>query len=199
MQADRDSVEKEALLLREKRAIERAQGGDLSALDPIFAQHAEALFMCLLGWVGDPGQAEALLKDTFVTAFERILGFTWQERTIYYFLRKIALDKALAHHRKVGRRKRLCQALRKEIASTDESRATVALSADEERRLAEQRIEATLAGLSPHYVKILRLRLCQEKPRAECAAALGMSVESLDVLLFRAVRAFRKAYGDSDV
>lgn len=198
MHPDRDSADAQALLLREKRAIERAQGGDLAALEPVLAQHAEALFMCLLGRVGERAQAEDLLKDTFVTALERIRSFVWQDRSIYHWLRQIALHKALDHHRAVGRRKKMCQALRAEIDATIEPAAPQSLSAEEERRIAQQRIEATLAGLHPRYAQAIRLRLCEEKPRADCASALGVSVETFDVLLFRAVRAFRKAYGDPD-
>ena len=69
---------------------------------------------------------------------------------------------------------------------------------DEEPRLLEIDREETLAGLHPRYAQAIRLRLCEERPRAECAATLGVSVETFDVLLFRAVRAFRKAYGEPD-
>jgi RNA polymerase sigma-70 factor (ECF subfamily) len=199
LQADNHSVDSQTLLLREKRAIERAQGGDLAALEPVLAQHADSLFMCLLGRVGERAQAEDLLKDTFVTALERIKSFAWQERSIYHWLRQIALNKALDHHRAAGRRKRLCQALRGEISTTVEPTAPGALSSEQERRIAEQRIEATLSGLHPRYAQVIRLRLCEERPRVECATAVGVSVETFDVLLYRAVRAFRKAYGEPDV
>lgn len=201
MQADNHSVDTQTLLMRERRAIERAQGGDLAALEPVLAQHAEALFSCVLGRVGERAQAEDLLKDTFLTALERIQGFVWQERSIYHWLRQIALNKVLDHHRAVGRRKRMCQVLRDELSATAEPATpapAAALSAEEERRIAGQRIEETLAGLHPRYAQAIRLRLCEERPRAECAATLGVSVETFDVLLFRAVRAFRKAYGEPD-
>jgi len=197
LQADNHSVDSQTLLLREKRAIERAQGGDLAALDPVLAQHAEALFMCILGWLGERGQAEELLKETFATAIERISSYVWQERSIYRWLRQIALNKLLDHHRAAGRRKRLCQALRSELDNSAE-RAASALSAEEERRIAERRIEATLASLPPRYAQAIRLRLCNEQPRAICASALGVSTDSFDVQLLRAVTAFRKAYGGFD-
>nr|MBP6608665.1 hypothetical protein [Deltaproteobacteria bacterium] len=72
------------------------------------------------------------------------------------------------------------------------------LSAAEERVIAQRRIEDVLAGIHARYATVIRLRLCEEKPRAVCAAALGVSVETFDVLLLRAVRAFRKAYGEPD-
>ena len=198
LQADRHSVDPQALLLREKRAIERAQSGELAALEPVLAQHAEALFACILGRVGERAQAEDLLKDTFVTALEKINGFTWQDRSIYHWLRQIALNKVLDHHRALGRRKRLCQALRSELKESAEPEAAVSLSVEQERRIAQQRIDETLTGLHPRYAQAIRLRLCEERPRSECAGLMAVTVETFDVLLFRAVRAFRKAYGELD-
>lgn len=198
MQADRHSVDTHALLVREKRAIERAQSGDLAALEPVLAQHAEALFACILGRVGERATAEDLLKDTFVTALEKIASFAWQERSIYHWLRQIAINKTLDHHRALGRRKRLCQALRSELNEAADPVAIASLSAEEERRIAGSRIEATLTGLHPRYAQAIRLRLCEERPRGDCAQAMGVTVETFDVLLFRAVRAFRKAYGEPD-
>lgn len=205
MQADRrsppDSPELQAQLQREQRAIARAQAGELAALEPILASHAEALLMFILGRVGERAQAEDLLKDTFMTALLRIGSFTWQQRSIYHWLRQIALNKTIDHHRAAGRRRRLCQALKAELtemAEMAEAAAPLLLSAEEERRLAHERIEKVLAALHPRYAQAIRLRLGEERPRAECAELLAVSVETFDVLLFRAVRAFRKAYGEPD-
>jgi RNA polymerase sigma-70 factor (ECF subfamily) len=202
VQADRNSppggVAAQALLQRERRAIERAQAGELSALEPILASHAEPLLMFLLGRVGERAQAEDLLKDTFVTALERIGSFAWQERSIYHWLRQIALNKAIDYHRALGRRRRLGQALKAELSESQEAAAPLLLSAEEERLIAAQRIDKVLVALHPRYAQAIRLRLGDEKPRAECAALLAVSVETFDVLLFRAVRAFRKAYGEPD-
>ena len=193
-----ESTERSALLQREKRAVEKAQAGDLAALEPILGSHAEALFMGILGRVGDRAQAEDILKDTLVTALERISTYTFQQRSIYHWLRQIAWNKVIDFHRAQGRRKRLCQALRAELSDTEEATAPLLLSAAEERQIAQRRIESVLSGLHPRYATVIRLRLCEEKPRAACAAALGVSVETFDVLLLRAVRAFRKAYGEPD-
>ena len=193
-----DSIERSALLQREKRAVEKAQAGDLAALEPILGSHAEALFMGILGRVGDRAQAEDILKDTFVTALERISTYTFQQRSIYHWLRQIAWNKVIDFHRAQGRRKRLCQALKAELTESEEATAPLLLSAAEERVIAQRRIEDVLAGIHARYAMVIRLRLCEEKPRAVCAAALGVSVETFDVLLLRAVRAFRKAYGEPD-
>ncbi len=202
MQADRtspaQSPELQAQLQRERRAIERAQAGELAALEPVLASHAEPLLMFILGRVGERAQAEDLLKDTFMTALERIGSFAWQNRSIYHWLRQIALNKTIDYHRAAGRRRRLCQALKAELAEAEDAAAPLLLSAEEERLLAQQRIDKVLALLHPRYAQAIRLRLGEERPRAECAELLGVRVETFDVLLFRAVRAFRKAYGEPD-
>lgn len=202
MQADRTSPAKspelQAQLQRERRAIERAQAGELAALEPVLASHAEPLLMFILGRVGERAQAEDLLKDTFMTALERIGSFAWQNRSIYHWLRQIALNKTIDYHRAAGRRRRLCQALKAELSEAEEAAAPLLLSAEEERRLAQQRIDKVLALVHPRYAQAIRLRLGEERPRAECAELLAVSVETFDVLLFRAVRAFRKAYGEPD-
>jgi len=202
VQADRtspaQSPELQAQLQRERRAIERAQAGELAALEPVLASHAEPLLMFILGRVGERAQAEDLLKDTFMTALERIGSFAWQNRSIYHWLRQIALNKTIDYHRAAGRRRRLCQALKAELAEAEDAAAPLLLSAEEERLLAQQRIDKVLALLHPRYAQAIRLRLGEERPRAECAELLGVRVETFDVLLFRAVRAFRKAYGEPD-
>jgi RNA polymerase sigma-70 factor (ECF subfamily) len=202
LQADRNSPpgspELAALLQRERRGIERAQAGELVALEPILASHAEPLLMLILGRVGERADAEDLLKDTFVTALTRIGSFVWQERSIYHWLRQIALNKTIDYHRALGRRRRLCQALKAELTEAEDAAAPMLLLAEEERQLAQQRIDKVLALLHPRYAHAIRLRLGEERPRAECAELLAVSVETFDVLLFRAVRAFRKAYGELD-
>ena len=173
-----DSADKSALLLREKRAVEKAQAGDLAALEPILASHAEALFMGILGRVGERAQAELAVRVT---------------------LHRDAVDRVrpIEHHEPLAALRRGTSEV-EEACSIEEATAPLLLSAAEERVIAQRRIEDVLAGIHARYATVIRLRLCEEKPRAVCAAALGVSVETFDVLLLRAVRAFRKAYGEPD-
>jgi RNA polymerase sigma-70 factor, ECF subfamily len=184
----------------ERRAIARAQGGDASALEPVLAAHAEALFSSvILPRVGERAVAEDLLKDTFVTAIEKIGGFEWQGRSIFFWLRQIALHRVIDLHRRRGRARRLEEALLAEAqAAAPGESADDALIADEDRRRAMARIEAALAELPERYARVIRLRLVEDRSREECARALAVSVGTFDVVLFRAVRAFRKAYGERE-
>jgi RNA polymerase sigma-70 factor (ECF subfamily) len=44
----------------------------------------------------------------------------------------------------------------------------------------------------------IELRLVQELSREECAKRMNVTIGTFDVLLFRAVRAFRKHFGERE-
>jgi RNA polymerase sigma-70 factor (ECF subfamily) len=194
--ADAEAAE----LQDERRAILRAQAGDPRALEPVLARHAESLFSSvILPRVGDRALAEDVVRDTFVAALEKIGAFRWQGRSIFFWLRQIALNRLIDLHRQRGRAARLVDALSAEAAlAPAEMPADEALIAEQDRRRAWARIEAALAALPERYARAVRLRLVEERPREACAAALEVELGNFDVILFRALRAFRKAYGDRE-
>ena len=67
------------------------------------------------------------------------------------------------------------------------------LARDEERAYAA-RIEQALQSLHPRYGQALRLRIVEERSREDCARELGVSVPTFDVVLLRALRAFRRTF-----
>lgn len=185
-------------LEEERRAIARAQAGNQPALEALLQKHAEALFSSvILPRIGDRAQAEDLLKDTLVTAIEKIGAFEWQGRSLFFWLRQIALRRVLDFHRARGRKQRFEEALGREAEAVLET-ADELLIAEEDRRLASARIEAALSRIPERYAQAIRLRLVQELPRETCARELSVQTATFDVVLFRAVRAFRKAYGEPD-
>ena len=56
----------------------------------------------------------------------------------------------------------------------------------------------TPEALPERYRVAITLRLIDELSRDECASQLGVTIGTFDVLLFRAVRAFRKRFGDRE-
>ena len=53
-----------------------------------------------------------------------------------------------------------------------------------------------MAAIPERYRTAIQLRLIEELTREECAQRLGVAIGTFDVLLFRAVRAFRKRFGE---
>lgn len=188
-------------LEEEQRLIEQAQRGHLDAMRPILERYAQPLYATvILPRLGDAATAEDVLRDTMMTAVEKIQRFTWQGKSIYPWLRQIAINKVFDVHRHTKRTRRLADALAQERPeeSSVEDGADHALIADQERRAHRDRIDVTMAEIPERYRQAIQLRLVDELPREECAAKLGVAIGTFDVLLFRAVRAFRKKFGERE-
>lgn len=189
-------------LEQEQRQVEEAQAGNLDAMRPILERYAQPLYgTVILPRLGNAATAEDVLRDTLATAVEKIARFTWQGKSIYPWLRQIAINKVYDVHRQSKRSRKLADAMAHEVAQeTDpDSHADAQLIADQERASHRTRIEAAMGELAERYRTAIELRLVQELSREECAKRLGITVGTFDVLLFRAVRSFRKHFGEPDV
>ena len=183
----------------ERRQVEEAQRGNLDAMRPILERYARPLYgTVILPRLGDVASAEDVLRDTLAAVVEKISKFTWQGRSIYPWMRQIAINKVFDVHRQSKRSRKLADALAHELPTESDpaSHADAQLMADEERRVHRERIDVALGELAERYRLALELRLIQELSREDCATRLGVTVSTFDVVLFRAVRAFRKQFGE---
>jgi RNA polymerase sigma-70 factor (ECF subfamily) len=188
-------------LEQEQRQVEEAQSGNLDAMRPILERYAQPLYgTVILPRLGDAATAEDVLRDTLATAVEKISRFTWQGKSIYPWLRQIAINKVYDVHRQSKRSRKLADAMVHEVPQeTDpDQQADAQLIADQERAAHRARIDEAMGQLAERYRTAIELRLVQELTREECAKRLGITVGTFDVLLFRAVRSFRKHFGESD-
>ncbi len=188
-------------LEQEQQLVEEAQRGNLDAMRPILERYAQPLYgTVILPRLGDTASAEEVLRDTLATAVEKINRFTWQGKSIYPWLRQIAINKVFDVHRQSKRSRRLADVLVHEVPSESDptTHADAQLMADQERRTHRDRIDDTMGLLQERYRTAIELRLIQELSREECAKRLSVTIGTFDVLLFRAVRAFRKAFGERD-
>lgn len=188
-------------LEQEQRQVEEAQAGNLDAMRPILERYAQPLYgSVILPRLGDAATAEDVLRDTLATAVEKIGRFTWQGKSIYPWLRQIAINKVFDVHRQSKRSRKLADAMVHEVPKeTDpETHADAQLIADEERAAHRTRIDEAMGQLAERYRTAIELRLVQELSREDCAKRLGVTVGTFDVLLFRAVRSFRKYFGEAD-
>lgn len=188
-------------LEEEQRQVEQAQAGNLDAMRPILERYAQPLYgTVILPRLGDAATAEDVLRDTLATAVEKIGRFTWQGKSIYPWLRQIAINKVYDVHRQSKRSRKLADAMIHEVAAeTDpDEQADAQLIADQERATHRARIDEAMGQLAERYRTAIELRLVQELSREECAKRLSVTVGTFDVLLFRAVRSFRKHFGEAD-
>lgn len=186
-------------LAEEERLVAQAQAGRMDALRPLFERYADPLYAgVILPRLGSAAAAEDVLKDTFLTAIEKIGSFRWEGRGIYGWLRQIAVNKTFDLHRRAQRQGRMAASLLQESPSATgpADAADEALIAAEERRANAGRIAGAMAAIPARYREAIELRLVQELPRDECARRMAVNLGNFDVLLFRAVRAFRVRFGE---
>jgi RNA polymerase sigma factor (sigma-70 family) len=186
-------------LEEERRLVAEAQAGNLDAMRPILEAYAGPLYSTvILPRLGDAATAEDVLRDTFTTAIEKIEQFRWTGKSIYVWLRQIAVNKVYDVHRRSKRSVLLADAMARELPQTTqpESSADAMLMAAEEQVRNRERIGETMEALSERYRLAIQLRLIEELPREECARRMNVTTGTFDVVLFRAVRAFRKHFGN---
>ncbi len=173
--------------------VERARRGDKRAFEQIYRAYAPVLYgYVLVPMLGDRDDAHDCLRETFLAAHRALPDYTWREPGIYGWLKVLAKNKARDLLRASGRRQRLRGAFAEHVEALC---GDVEHAGEEEiqREQLRARIEAVLDTINPRYATVLRLRLLEDRSREECAERLEVKIGTLDVLLFRACRAFRQA------
>lgn len=179
----------------ERTLVVRAQAGDAAAFRALYQRFAPAVHRyAILPLVHDRTLAEDLLADTFVRALENIGRFEWQGKGLLPWLIRIAKNLCLDHLRKSGRVAGWPTEYEQLVPDPGEWNGETLAAHHEITGLMRERIVECLDGINPRYRRVLELRLVQGMARDHAAAAMGVSIGTLDVLLFRACKAFRKVY-----
>ncbi len=170
------------------------QRGDRTAFATLYGWYGDMLYrQAILPRLPIRELAEDCLRETFRSALEKIGTFRLENRSIFFWLRRIAVNKAIDIHRRHRRDRRLAEAVTQEPSEalhTHPPRPDRGLEVEDLRR----QVEAALANLNARYASALRLRLLEDRSREECAEILGVTVGNFDVILHRAAKAFRKVY-----
>jgi RNA polymerase sigma-70 factor (ECF subfamily) len=182
--------------------IARAQEGDRSAFKALYQLHAARVYQLAISpLIADHAQREDILGETFLRALEHLPRFRWQGCGLLPWLARIARNLCLDHLRK-----RQTQGLSQEDVEMLGARPIDDTLADAEALLSKVQeigvlggqIERCLQTINPRYAQIIRFRCIDRLGRPEAAVAMGVSIGTLDVLYFRACRAFRRAFEELD-
>ena len=183
----------------ERSLLRRIRGGERAAFGELYRAYAPVLYRrVLLPKLGAPGAAEDALAETFRTALQKLHTFEDQGLSVYHWLARIASNKAIDMHRVRARTDRaltrLSDLLGPEPPVSLDPFAQV--SAREEHAALHTRVQMTLVALNPRYRRAIELRFFEERERQACADALGVKLGTFDVLLLRALRAFRRVWDE---
>ena len=177
--------------------LERIRNGDGESFGLLY----DRTYRWLLSRVIVPrvGAAAApdVLSETYRTALDKVGGFEWRGVGLLRWLSSIARRKAQERQRRAGREARESPLLDELDGLPDPApTAEAEMIRIESDRLLSARVGETLETLPPRYAGVLRMRLLEAVPRAECAERLGVTPATFDVVLHRATKAFAKAWGD---
>lgn len=181
----------------ESRCLDEIRRGSRRAFSELYEAYAPRLYShILLPRLGNAAAAEEALAETFRAALEHFGGYERQPGGIFRWLTTIAMNKATDIHRERARTGKALASFESLVAPLREGPEGIV-----ERRLDQQRLRVAvadvLAQIPPRYRRAIELRLLEDLPRADCADRMEITVGNFDVLLLRALRAFRQAWVES--
>ncbi len=178
----------------EAELVLEAQKGSRSAQETLYRTFARPLYETVIRpRLRDEKGAEDVLADTFEAVLTKLDSYKNEGQGFWAWLCTVAIHKVYDLQRKTGRQARV-----EDVSETASEAVVLALrvgpdvvSGGIERAEIRTRVERCLVAVNPRYAHVIRLRFFEERERVDCAEALAVSVATFDVLLLRAVRAFR--------
>ncbi len=180
---------------REDSALSRAALGDRAAFGELYEAHAGAVMLLCRRMLGGADQAEGASSEVFLRAWRGLAGYD-RRRPFRAWLLSIA-----AHHCIDLLRLRQKEGRLEGSAEFEVEQAPAPGPTPLSAVLARERLDALLAALSAlpdRYRAVLTLRYFAELGYEEIASMLGVSVEHVGVLLFRAKQRARSALAQGD-
>jgi RNA polymerase sigma-70 factor (ECF subfamily) len=187
-----------AWLERERRLLGELRRGDRTAFPPLYRAFAQPLYArVLLPRLGDRQAAEDVLAETFRTMLEKLDRYDDRGGSIWSWLATVAANRARDVERERARRGQALRGFALLSAPLLEAQppgpGDDPQAGNDGARL-QAAVTKVLDALNPRYRRALTLRFLEDRPRVECAALLEVKVGTFDVLLLRALRAFRERW-----
>jgi len=166
--------------------VERAQGGDRSALEELYLLHFDRIYSYLHMSVGNRHDAEDLTTQTFLKMLEAIGRFRWQSAPFSAWLFRIAHNLAIDHFR--ARRRVQTEDEVPEPSGLEES------SAEEQAfdSMGRAGMLALIERLSAAQRQVLTLKFLFGFVNAEVAGILGKTEGAVKSLQHRALVSLQK-------
>jgi RNA polymerase sigma-70 factor (ECF subfamily) len=172
------------------------QRGEREAFAELYRAFAPRLYsQVLMPKLGNAHAAEDALSETFSALLEHAARLDVGERSVFHWLARVASNKAIDMHRKKARTRRSLASFESLLAPLLEPVDPLAEGEHQATRLrAQKTVGQVLDALNPRYRRALELRFLQEQSRERCAEVMELKLGTFDVLLLRALRAFRKQW-----
>jgi RNA polymerase sigma-70 factor (ECF subfamily) len=173
----------------ESAVVEQAREGDTTAFAELVRRYEARIFRLALHVTQNREDAEDVLQETFMKAYEHLAQFKGDSK-FYTWIVRIAVNQALM---KLRRRKTGKTVSLDETIDTGEDvvvREIAAWGEDPEQRLSREELgsilDTAIQSLEPLYRNVFVLRDIDELSTEETAEALGLSVPAVKSRLLRA-------------
>ncbi len=163
--------------------IEAMAGGDVAALSELYTRHGANILNYLTSLLHDRQQAEEVLQDVMLAAWEHADRFRGESKVRTWLL-------TIARHRAINTQRRALP----DLSALDESTFTTDTTPLEkvERKSQQQLLQAALQQLPPFHQEILVLIFYHQLSGPEVAEVLGITVGTVKSRLHRAKEMLRR-------
>jgi RNA polymerase sigma-70 factor (ECF subfamily) len=175
--------------------VARAQSGDTSAFTELVKRYERKIYRLAKNITQNDEDAEDVLQDSFLKAYEHLSGFQGQSK-FYTWIVRIAVNEALMKLRK--RRGDRFVSLDEPIDTGEEEvkREVAVWEGNPEQQYSQEELQRILneavEGLKPDFRTVFTLRDIEELSTEETAEALNISVPAVKSRLLRARLALRE-------
>lgn len=183
--------------INEANWVALARSGDRGAMHELYERHRSRIFALAYRYVKNVPDAEDILQDTFIKAFQSLEKCQLDENSYFStWLYRIAVNCSMDHFRR-QRRLEVDDNRQRDLLAVDESAAVPSPESEFQREETRARMEQVLNGLSPRKRMIVMLRHYQQLKINEIAAVLGCSQGSVKKQLFVALAQLKSEMGPS--
>jgi RNA polymerase sigma-70 factor, ECF subfamily len=179
-------------LITDEELVQRVLAGETTLFEIVMRRYNQRLYRIARAILRDDSEAEDVMQDAYVRAYEHLAQFAGRSR-FSTWLTRIAIHEALARVRR-----RACMDQLDPAESDEGNRpmnlTTNSLNPEEHASAAElgKALEAAILAVPERYRLVLMMRDVEQMNTAETAAALELTDENVKVRLHRARALVRK-------
>ena len=175
----------------DEEIVDRVVAGEAALFEILMRRHNQRIYRIVRGILNDDGEAEDVMQDAYVRAYEHLTQFEGRS-TFVTWLSRIAMHEAFARAQRQKRQTSLdCDEVIADMklapTSTDNPEKNVA------NQELHNALETAILSLAPKYRSVIMLRNVEEMSTAETASALEISEQAVKVRLHRAHAQVRRA------
>ncbi len=184
--------------LTDEEVAARVLAGEKELYEIIMRRHNQRLFRISRAFVTDGNEAEDVVQQAYISAYEHLPSFQGRSR-FSTWLTRIAINEAMAHSRRLRRIVPLEPEFRNGEEEQEPNQLPAPAGENPEERLMNGELrsilERTIDELPVKYRSVFVLREIEEMSVAETSESLGISEANVKVRLNRAKEMLKRRIG----